>query len=139
MLRVAQHGAAGKTVSIAALVAALLVLGACAHRAPPPDPQAQACLEAAPSAPKRASAPQIATGTSYVQVLGSLRRRADAFGACMEQHGYVLDEAKVDKELLRIEQSWNSDQIRGDPQQARNLREQEVRADPAYWHAGARN
>jgi hypothetical protein len=136
MLRV---GGSGNTMSIAALMAASIVLGACAHRGPPPDPQAQACLDAAPSAPKRASAPQIAAGTSYVQVLGSLRRRADAFGACMVEHGYVLDEAKVDKELLRLEQSWNSDQSRGDPQQAKNLREQEVRADPAYWHPGARN
>jgi hypothetical protein len=76
-----------------------------------------------------------AGGSSYSQRLVSLRIRADVFGACMEQHGYVLDDDKVAEEVLRVETVWNADPMRGDPQQAMKLREQEVRADPAYWRA----
>ena len=36
----------------------------------------------------------------------------------MDEHGYVLDEEKLDADLLHFEQVKNADVLGGDPQQA---------------------
>ncbi|HZR02535.1 MAG TPA: hypothetical protein VFA81_05105 [Burkholderiales bacterium] len=69
--------------------------------------------------------------------LAKLTERADMFSACMQAKGYVLDQAALDAELLRYEQTRNADRYGVDPQVAVNRREQELQLSPAYWRKGA--
>jgi hypothetical protein len=75
-------------------------------------------------------------GRDYAERLYRLTQRADAYAACMNAHGFVLDEAKLEAELQRLERTRNSDQLGGDPQLELALRAQELRASPAVWRRG---
>jgi hypothetical protein len=72
----------------------------------------------------------------YAERLRLLTRRADAYAVCMGAHGFVLDEAKLEAELLRLEQTRNADRLGGDPQLELALRAQELRASPIVWRRG---
>lgn len=74
--------------------------------------------------------------SDYAERLRLLKGRAEAFAACMSARGFVLDEAKLEAELRHLEQVRNSDQLAGDPQLELALREQELRASPAFWRKG---
>ncbi len=111
---------------MASLALCLAVLAACAGK--PVDPgiaqDAKGCLAAAPKA---------TGGSDYTARLNSLRARAAMFSGCMEQHGYALDDAKLQEEMTRFEQVRNADPLGGDPRPAAKLHEQELICDPAFW------
>ena len=67
-----------------------------------------------------------------------LQLRADAYSACMEQHGYVLDQEEFDRRLLHQEQVKNSDPMGGDPAFILARYRQELRMDPSVWRGRAR-
>ena len=113
----------------AASLLALLALGTpgCASKARDAGPpEAAACTQDA--GPVRAR--------DYAERLRLLTQRADAYAACMSARGFVLDEAKLEAELQRLEQVRNADQLSGDPQLELALRAQELRASPAVWRRG---
>jgi hypothetical protein len=117
-----------RVLRTASLLAAL-ALGAagCASKAgEAPPPEALACAQQ--SAPVRAR--------EYAERLRLLEQRAKAFAACMSERGFVLDEAKLEAELLRLAQVRNAQWLGGDPQLELALREQELRASPALWRRG---
>ena len=122
--RPAQAGASA--VALASSALCLAVLTACAGK--PVDPgiaqDAQGCL---------AGAPKATGGSDYTARLNSLRARAALFSGCMQQHGYALDDAKLQDEMTHFEQVRNADPLGGDPRPAAKLHEQELICDPAYW------
>jgi hypothetical protein len=67
-----------------------------------------------------------------------LQLRADAYSACMEQHGYVLDEEEFDRRLLHQEQVKNSDPMGGDPAFILARYRQELRMNPELWRVSSR-
>ncbi|HEY7759960.1 MAG TPA: hypothetical protein VIA64_11150 [Burkholderiales bacterium] len=118
----------GRTRAAASLLT-LLTLGTpgCASKtgdAGPPE--AAACTQ--PGGRVRAR--------DYAERLYLLTQRADAYAACMSARGFVLDEAKLEAELQRLEQVRNADQLGGDPQLEVALRAQELRASPTVWRKG---
>jgi len=118
----------GRTRGAASLLA-LLALGTpgCASTAGDAGPpEAAACTQH--GGPVRAR--------DYAERLHLLMQRADAYAACMSARGFVLNEAKLEAELRRLEQTRNADQLGGDPQLELALRAQELRASPAVWRRG---
>jgi hypothetical protein len=118
----------GRALGAASLIA-MLGLGAsgCASKtgdAVPPE--ATACMQDNSRVRAR----------DYAERLRLLRQQASAFAACMSEHGFVLDEAKLEAELRRLAQVRNADRLGGDPQLELALREQELRAMPAFWRRG---
>ena len=104
------------------LLTLCLALAACASRAPEPPAEVRACL------PERRL-----IGGEHAAKLARLTRRALAFSACMQGKGYALDEAALDDALLLHEFKLNADPLYGDPQQALDIRKQELIVDPRFW------
>lgn len=102
-----------------------LALAACASRAPEPPAEVRACM------PERRL-----IGGEYAKKLARLTQRANAFSACMQAKGYTLDETALDDALLRHEYKLNADPMYGDPQQALDIRKQELLVDPLFWRKG---
>jgi len=118
----------GRTPAAASLLA-LLALGTpgCASKAGDAGlPEAAACTQHGGRVRAR----------DHAERLHLLTQRADAYAACMIAQGLVLDEAKLEAELRRLEQTRNADQLGGDPQLELALRAQELRASPAVWRRG---
>lgn len=65
--------------------------------------------------------------------LEELQKRADAFGECMEGHGFTADQDAIDEGVLRYEQIRNAERYGADPQMAIRIREQQLRLSPTYW------
>jgi hypothetical protein len=76
--------------------------------------------------------------TDFDSRLGLLRLRADAYGDCMQERGYVLDEEELERKLLHKAQVRNSDPMGGDPAFFLAEYRQELRMNPALWKAGTR-
>jgi hypothetical protein len=117
-----------RALRIASLLAALaLGVAGCASRAgEAPSPEALACVQDSGEVRAR----------EYAERLRQLQERARAFAACMGERGFVLDQAKLEAELLRLEQVGNAQWLGGDPQLELALREQELRASPEFWRRG---
>ena len=109
---------AGATIALATLV-----LAACAAR-PPENPDARACMP--PENPAMRD-------RNYNFRLAGYTQRADAFAACMTEHGYVLDQNEFDERLLHFEQVKNANVMGGDPTSAMRIEEQALRTDPELW------
>jgi hypothetical protein len=89
-------------------------------------PEAQACANSVP--PVRA--------TDYNERLAALKLRANTVAQCMTSHGLVLDEGKLQEELLHEEWVRNSNVMGSDPLHYLMLLEQELRASPEMWRRG---
>ena len=108
----------------AAIALAALLLAACAGQHPPENPDARTCLP--PENPAMRS-------TDYYMRLSGYTQRADAFAACMSEHGYVLDENELDARVLHFEQVSNAQWLGGDPAWAMRIYREEQRINPELW------
>ncbi len=108
------------------VLALSLAVTACATRAPDLPAEVRQC------APERRI-----VGGEYRERLARLTERARIFSGCMEDKGYQLDEAALDDALLRHEQKLNADPMYGDPQQALDIRKQQLLVNPKFWRKGA--
>ena len=109
-----------------ALGLATLLLAACAGNRPPENPDAHACLP--PENPEMRD-------KEYYMRLSGYTQRADAFAACMTEHGYALDEKELDARMEHFEQVKNANPLGGDPSWAMGIHRQELRMDPQLWRA----
>lgn len=117
-----------RRASALAVLAALALPGCATQSKEEIAPEARACVQDGGRV----------RNSNYAEHLAILKQRANAFAACMTEHGFVLDEAKLQQELLREEWVHNSNVLGGDPLHLLMLREQELRASPALWRkAGA--
>ena len=67
-----------------------------------------------------------------------LRMRADAYSACMQEHGYVIDEEELERRMLHKEQVKNSEPLGGDPVFILAAYREELRMNPDLWRTGTR-
>jgi hypothetical protein len=102
--------------------------GCATHDAPQGVAEVPECRQAAKAVP----------ATDFDSRLGLLRLRADAYGDCMQERGYVLDEQELERRLLHKEQVRSSDPMGGDPAFFLAEYRQELRMNPALWRAGTR-
>jgi len=102
--------------------------GCATHDAPQGVAEVPECRQAAKAVP----------ATDFDSRLGLLRLRADAYGDCMQERGYVLDEEELERKLLHKAQVKNSDPMGGDPVFFLAEYRQELRMNPALWRAGTR-
>jgi hypothetical protein len=111
--------AAGCAIGLAALL-----LAACASNRPPESPDARTCTP--PENPAMRS-------NDYYMRLSGYTQRADAFAACMTEHGYVFDEDELDARVLHFEQVKNAEWLGGDPAWAMRIYREEQRMNPELW------
>jgi hypothetical protein len=91
-----------------------------------------------PDVPQCRQAANAVSATDFDTRESVLHRRADAYSDCMQAHGYVLDEAELDRKLLYQEQVINSEPLGGDPAPFLALYRQELRLNPTLWRPGSR-
>ena len=108
---------------------ALMVASGCASR---DKPQGVAEVPECRQAAKAVPATEFDSRTLLLQL------RADAYSACMEQHGYVLDQEEFDRQMLHKEQVKNADPMGGDPAFILARYRQELRMDPSVWRGSSR-
>jgi hypothetical protein len=119
-----------KLLTLFAGSATILLMSACGMRdsARGGVPEVAQCRQAAKA---------IAT-SEFDTRLTLLRMRADAYGACMQERGYVIDEEELERRMLHKEQVKNSDPLGGDPIFILAAYRQELRMNPDLWRAGTR-
>ena len=120
-----------RALTLVAVPSVLVMAVSCAWIEKKPDP-------GVPDVPQCRQAANEISATDFDTRESVLRRRADAYSDCMQAHGYVLDEAELDRKLLYQEQVKNSDPMGGDPAPFLALYRQELRLNPALWRPGPR-
>ena len=120
-----------RPLTLFAVLSVLVMAVGCAWIEKKPNP-------GVPDVPQCRQAANAVSATDFDTRESVLHRRADAYSDCMQAHGYVLDEAELDRKVLYQEQVKNSNPLGGDPAPFLALYRQELRLNPALWRPGPR-